>query len=510
MGKRSRCLEDLFAQTCEACYGYFDTTQGLMAHQSTSRQCAWYKKGKLREIFVDSEDSGSEDEEGVGRRAKRGATVKPKAGANRRRVHIKNYLPELRPRSPAPEASTSSGVVQDGGKPDGDGEGEGLDERDNDLTGPSFVQSDAAFEPEERSEHEDEDEDEAQDLIFVPTAGPSRAAPTGESSSAPARHTAIALDDDNDASSLSQQVNSQLGTEISLAHGSEPALSCSRRGVRHTDTPVMHSPPGEQHIYSVPIACICKPRPPAHFLLTAPAGPPASCVLHTIPHSPPAYRTGAQFGPPSSSHARPCPLSVVTLTLTFVNLDRPSSLSSLSSPSSGSPAQTVGRVQCVSHVVTIIGPASTNGGPPDSMHALAHDERLAGIGGRDWRQRADSGHEARSTKGATSATASTQGKDPATEARPTERTIHVRGQVDSGRGGARRTALYLKLNQNATQMKQSRNPDQDGGDARASEKTRGRAKRPGENVSVTMQASRSATVNTTAKGIARDDTTLAY
>ena len=88
-------MEDLFAQTCEACYGYFDTTQGLMAHQSTSRQCAWYKKGKLREIIVDSEDSGSEDEEGVGRRAKRGATVKPKAGANRRRVHIKNYLPEL-------------------------------------------------------------------------------------------------------------------------------------------------------------------------------------------------------------------------------------------------------------------------------------------------------------------------------------------------------------------------------------------------------------------------------
>ncbi|KAH9924485.1 uncharacterized protein B0H18DRAFT_877763 [Fomitopsis serialis] len=124
MPKRSRGLANLFAQTCEACYGYFDTTQGLMAHQSTSRQCRWYKKGKLREIFVDSEDSSSEDE----------------------------------------------AVRED---------------RDED-------------EEEDEEEGEYEDEDEAQDLIFVPTAGPSRAARTAESSSAPARRTAIALDDEDD------------------------------------------------------------------------------------------------------------------------------------------------------------------------------------------------------------------------------------------------------------------------------------------------------------------------
>ncbi|KAH9916359.1 uncharacterized protein B0H18DRAFT_884862 [Fomitopsis serialis] len=121
MPKKSRGLEDLFAQTCEACYGYFDTTQGLMAHQSTSRQCRWYKKGKLREIFVDSEDSSSENE----------------------------------------------------------------------------VREDLSQDQTE-DEGEYEDEDEAQDLIFVPTAGPSRTARTAESSSAPARRTAIALDDDDD------------------------------------------------------------------------------------------------------------------------------------------------------------------------------------------------------------------------------------------------------------------------------------------------------------------------
>ncbi|KAH9910447.1 uncharacterized protein B0H18DRAFT_963296 [Fomitopsis serialis] len=62
MKKRPRSLEDLFTQTCEACYEYFDTTQGLTAHQSTSRKCAWYKKGKLRQIFNESDDSSSEDE----------------------------------------------------------------------------------------------------------------------------------------------------------------------------------------------------------------------------------------------------------------------------------------------------------------------------------------------------------------------------------------------------------------------------------------------------------------
>ncbi|KAH9911752.1 uncharacterized protein B0H18DRAFT_891825 [Fomitopsis serialis] len=65
MGKRRRSLQDLIAQTCEACNGGFDSMQGLMAHQSMSKQCAWYKKGKLKAIYVDdsSDESSSSSNE---------------------------------------------------------------------------------------------------------------------------------------------------------------------------------------------------------------------------------------------------------------------------------------------------------------------------------------------------------------------------------------------------------------------------------------------------------------
>lgn len=57
--KRGR-LEALQEQTCPACDHFFQTMQGLMAHQSASSRCSWYKKGKLKAIYVES-DSDSED-----------------------------------------------------------------------------------------------------------------------------------------------------------------------------------------------------------------------------------------------------------------------------------------------------------------------------------------------------------------------------------------------------------------------------------------------------------------
>ena len=52
MGKRKICLEDLLKKdTCGACGRGFLTTQGLSAHQSMSKTCTWYKKGKLKEMF---------------------------------------------------------------------------------------------------------------------------------------------------------------------------------------------------------------------------------------------------------------------------------------------------------------------------------------------------------------------------------------------------------------------------------------------------------------------------
>lgn len=62
MGKRRLCLEDLEDRICGACGQPFRTVQGLMAHQSSSRKCAWYKKGKLRAIFDDSDSEDSDIE----------------------------------------------------------------------------------------------------------------------------------------------------------------------------------------------------------------------------------------------------------------------------------------------------------------------------------------------------------------------------------------------------------------------------------------------------------------
>ncbi|KAH9935431.1 uncharacterized protein B0H18DRAFT_950984 [Fomitopsis serialis] len=57
--KQKRTLQDLFDPTCEACNRLFETVQSLMKHQSTSQACAWYKRGKLKEVLQDS-DSESE------------------------------------------------------------------------------------------------------------------------------------------------------------------------------------------------------------------------------------------------------------------------------------------------------------------------------------------------------------------------------------------------------------------------------------------------------------------
>ena len=51
-----RSIEDLLGNICGACHKSFATTQGLCAHQSMSQLCAWYKKGKLKEIFEDTGD----------------------------------------------------------------------------------------------------------------------------------------------------------------------------------------------------------------------------------------------------------------------------------------------------------------------------------------------------------------------------------------------------------------------------------------------------------------------
>lgn len=60
MGKRCLRLEDLEGRTCGACGETFRAMQGVMAHQTSSRRCAWYKKGKLRAIYDNSNDEDSD------------------------------------------------------------------------------------------------------------------------------------------------------------------------------------------------------------------------------------------------------------------------------------------------------------------------------------------------------------------------------------------------------------------------------------------------------------------
>ncbi|KAH9910674.1 uncharacterized protein B0H18DRAFT_894788 [Fomitopsis serialis] len=52
MPKRKRTFEELLNDTCGACHQPFKTTQGLCAHQSMSKKCSWYKKGKLKALTV--------------------------------------------------------------------------------------------------------------------------------------------------------------------------------------------------------------------------------------------------------------------------------------------------------------------------------------------------------------------------------------------------------------------------------------------------------------------------
>lgn len=51
MTRKKRTVEEMLEDICGACNKPFKTRQGLSAHQSMSKKCAWYKKGKLREIF---------------------------------------------------------------------------------------------------------------------------------------------------------------------------------------------------------------------------------------------------------------------------------------------------------------------------------------------------------------------------------------------------------------------------------------------------------------------------
>ena len=52
----------VLGEVCEACGNWFETVQGVMTHQSNSKKCAWYKKGKLRAFYrpIEEEDSAED------------------------------------------------------------------------------------------------------------------------------------------------------------------------------------------------------------------------------------------------------------------------------------------------------------------------------------------------------------------------------------------------------------------------------------------------------------------
>ena len=60
--RKAQCFNPVLGEVCEACGSWFETVQGVMTHQSNSKKCAWYKKGKLRAFYrpIEEEDSAED------------------------------------------------------------------------------------------------------------------------------------------------------------------------------------------------------------------------------------------------------------------------------------------------------------------------------------------------------------------------------------------------------------------------------------------------------------------
>lgn len=183
MYKQKRTLDELLGQTCEACDQWFETMQGLMAHQSMSRKCSWYKRGKLKAVFKpDLEKQASSSSEFT--RAQRAQKTAISGGSRcaidmlfRFRKGVLNI---------SSDASTS-----------GSSGGQGDDVEDG---GDLVVGQDEDVELEDLQE-QDEDEDRFyEDLAFVqvPISTTSSSQPRAGPSRHTKRRTAIQLDDEED------------------------------------------------------------------------------------------------------------------------------------------------------------------------------------------------------------------------------------------------------------------------------------------------------------------------
>ncbi|KAI0734795.1 hypothetical protein C8Q72DRAFT_914560 [Fomitopsis betulina] len=169
---RKKCdLEELLAQTCNTCNEWFETMQGLMAHQSMSKKCSWYKKGKLKAIFEPSPEQQAKSSSEFAQ-----AQIRQEVSPN-----TVNWSEDA-------SASQSSRVQDEGMNNEPDFMKEWLEDGNGE------------HDDVELREEDEEEEDFDEDLVFVQVPGPSasRRQPQAGPSQQTRRRTAIQLDDDED------------------------------------------------------------------------------------------------------------------------------------------------------------------------------------------------------------------------------------------------------------------------------------------------------------------------
>lgn len=115
MNDSSALSQDMENRTCPACSRIFNTAQGLMSHLSSSKKCAWYRKGKRRQLEpLETEETEMTVEEEVGERTTGSIDGVDDGDPGNVLDELNDTLFQFIPMSATPHASTSTSTAHDG------------------------------------------------------------------------------------------------------------------------------------------------------------------------------------------------------------------------------------------------------------------------------------------------------------------------------------------------------------------------------------------------------------